>query len=738
MRFPGPRNKPGWRFSTAAFVLVLSNCFVIPANAAQQACKPDVISRPKPAQPGPEGIPIELEGDQVESVKEEVVRLRGNATMKHGAEAMSGDELTYFRNTDEVEAKGDVTMYSRDGDRVKTEHLKIQVGTHIGEASEVEYRLAHREQPNKDPEKANIRARGSAEKVYFEGHDVTRLEDVVYTTCNEGKDDVMVYASELTIDQGSGVGTAKNIKVRFKKVPIFYFPWLSFPISDERKTGFLFPSFGSTKNSGFHFSLPYYWNIAPNMDATLTPRFYEKRGVQVGAEYRYLTQDSNGYVYGEVLPSDREYDDDRAAFTYKHDQRFGQRWRGDVDVQWVSDEQYFDDFSNDIQISSSVFLPQSAQLRYNGSIWDVQGRVYAYQSVDDTIPTINEPHSRLPQVTVRGRFPRGPYRMKFDFDSELVNFAHDERLEGWRLDATPSVTLPLETVWGYVKPKMSVRHTSYSLDNTDPTANDSPTRTLPVFSVDSGVYFERRTSWLGTPFIQTLEPRLFYVYIPKKNQDDLPNFDTGPINLNNFGSIFREYRFFGRDRVGDTNQVTLGLTSRMLEANTGREWMRASIGQIFFLQDREINLNPDEVLTENESDFLAELDAEITPEWSVYGYMQWDRQENNVREGKADLYFRGGPRKFVSVGYRYSRDSLEQAIVHAEWPLTPRWHAMLDNRYSFRDSENLETTVGLEYDACCWKVRAFGQRRALSNEQFRNAFIVELELTGLARVRSGF
>ncbi len=740
MRFPGPKSKgEGLLSTTVAAIVVMSNLTVTAPNAfaAQEACKADVISRPKPAQPGPEGVPIELEGDQVESVGEEEVRLRGNATMKQGAQAVAADELSYKRSTDELRGKGNVVLHSEAGDRVETDRLQIQIGTHIGEADAVKYRISDRTHPNQDPEKANVRARGTAAKVYFEGHDVTRLENATYTTCNEGKDDVMVYASELTIDQGSNQGTAKNVKVRFKGVPLFYFPWITFPINDERKTGFLFPTLGSQGGSGFVFSQPYYWNIAPQMDATLTPRIYTKRGVQVGGEFRYLTPQSNGYVYGEVLPSDSEYNDDRAAFTYKHDQRFGTRWRGNVDVQWVSDEQYFDDFSNDIQISSSTFLPQRAELFYNDAIWNVQGRVYAYQSVDDTIPAINEPHDRLPQLFARGRYRKLPYNLEAELETELVNFDHDVRLGGWRFDVTPSVKMPLENVWGYVTPKVSARYTGYNLENVEPGANDSPNRTVPVFSIDSGVYFERRTSWLGTPFIQTLEPRVFYVYIPKENQDDLPIFDTGAVNLNNFGNIFREHRFFGRDRVGDTNQVTLGLTSKMLEAETGREWMRASIGQIFFLEDREVNINPDQVLTEGESDFLAEVDAELTEKWQVYGYAQWDTQDSNVRQGKADIYYRTGPRQYVSAGYRYSRDSIEQVTLHAEWPLTPRWHAILDNRYSIRDDENLETTAGLEYDGCCWKVRVFGQRRALSNQQFRNAIFVELELTGLAKVRSG-
>jgi len=745
MRFPGRRYKRANPAPAACAVLGLLGINTpvlavdpVPIPPVVEACPQDIITRPKPIPAGPEGIPIELEGDRVEAIREDVIHLRGNATVQRGAQAMSADEITYHRGNDEVEGRGNVVLYSEGGDRLKTDEIKLQVTTFVGEAGESEYKLADRQKKSKESDKSIIRARGTAGKIYFEGHDVARMEDVTYTTCVEGNNDVMVYATDLRIDQATGRGVAENLRVHFKNVPVFYFPHVSFPINDDRKSGFLFPHFGVAERSGFVFGIPYYWNIAPNYDATITPRVYSERGVQVGAEFRYLTRDSRGYVYGEALPSDAKFNDDRAAFTYKHDQRFNDRLRGSVDVQWVSDSRYFDDFSNDIQISSATYLPQRAELRYSDRHWDLQGRVFAYQSVDDTVSSFNEPHDRLPQLFARGRYPKGPLGATYELETEVVNFAHKERLEGWRFDVTPSVLLPLETVWGYTKPKVSLRHTSYELSNlANPDDPSNPSRTLPVFSVDSGLFFERRSSWLDVPFIQTLEPRLFYVYIPYENQDDLPNFDTGEGNLNNFGNIFREHRFFGRDRVGDTNNLVLGVTSKMIQADTGKEWMNFSIGQAFFLQDRKVSLTG-QVATEKVSDFLAEARADLSANWSTYGYLQWDHQENNVREGKLDVFFRMGPRKFIDLGYRYSRDSLEQVTLFAQWPLTPQWHMYFDERYSLRDKENLESKLGVEYDGCCWKTRAYVQRLRESDSTFRDAIVFELELTGLAKIRSGF
>ncbi|HSH43095.1 MAG TPA: LPS-assembly protein LptD [Arenicellales bacterium] len=747
MRFRGPDNnnaeESGTVWTQSSFRLGLASVLVFlgvsgQAWGAQEVCKPDVISRPAPVEPGPEGPAIELEGDQVQSTGEDTVTLTGNATMKRGAQAMEGDELTYHRQSGEIEGKGNLTFYSAEGDRIEADYLRMHMETRIGEADNVKYRIAKRERRHTDPTQTYIRARGAAGKAYMEGHDVTRLQDVTYTTCNEGDDSVVLYADEITLDQGTGQGYAKNIKVEFKNVPIFYFPRLSFPISDERKTGFLFPSVGAQEGSGFVLATPFYWNLAPNYDFTLYPRLYTKRGFQFGGEFRYLTESMRGSLYGEVLPSDKEYDDEtRSAVHFKHEQDFTQRLSGDIDAQHVSDEDYLDDFSNDIEISSATYLPQQARLRYNDDIWDLQARARAYQIIDPAIPETSEPYDSLPQITADADYEFSPYDIELEFEGEAVNYVQSSLEEGWRFDATPSIKKEFENVWGYVEPKFSVRHTSYFLDR-EPGLEEDLNRTLPVFSVDSGVFFERRTSWLDKPFIQTLEPRLFYVYIPEKNQDEFPNFDTGPINLNNFNNIYREYRFYGADRVGDTNQITTGLTSRMLDTETGNEWMSASIGMIHFLEDREVNLNPDEVLDDSNSDFLAEVQGRLTDSWRTYGYAQWDTKDSEIREGKFDLRYRQEARRYVDLSYRFSRDRLEQIRMDSVWRILPRWHLLFEDRYSLRDNENLETSVGLEYDGCCWRVRGFFQRRAEINNTYRNAIVFELELTGLANIRAGY
>lgn len=682
-------------------------------------------------------VPIEMEGDEVEAVGQDVITMRGNAQLFRGAQAVFGDKLSYSRSTDELEGEGNVTVYSQYGDRLTADRVELEVETMIGEADNVEYRIGNRQFRHNDPEKTYVRARGNASKVYLEGHDVTRLEDVTYSTCNEGKDDVIVKAKELTLDQGSGRGLAKHITVKFKNVPIFYSPLLAFPINNERKTGFLYPTIGFEEKGGFVVQTPYYLNLAPNYDATLYPRFYANRGVQLGGEFRYKTRASDGLVYGEYMPSDKEFEDqDRSAFTYKHDQEFGQRWDGEIDLNWVSDDEYFDDFSNDIEVSSSTHLPQTVNLGYTGDIWRMDASARAYQTIDPDIPEDDQPYDRLPRIRVNADFPELSNGLQFGLDSELHNFKHDTRLEGWRLDLTPSVEKRFTTVWGYTEPKLAFRAIAYNLDNVQPGQESNPSVALPIFSWDSGIYLERLTKWQERTFVHTLEPRIKYTYIPEKNQDELPVFDTGNINLNNFNNIWRDQRFYGRDRIGDINSVTLGLTSRLFDADNGREWIRGSIGQVFFLQDREVQLPGRDPETESESDFLAELTARLSENLRTYGYMQWDYQESNVRTGKADIVYEG-PRTSFDLEYRYVRDSESQIRAHALVPFAGRWTFIFDERYSLEDNENLETSLGLEYNGCCWRARLYGQRRRRSDTTFRDAVIFEFELTGLATIRSG-
>lgn len=730
-----------------------------------------------------EEFPVEIEADSMEPSDRNVITLKGNAQVVQGTQMIGGESITYDKGNDTLKAAGDVVIYTPLGDRLNVDNLELELESFVGEASNVRYKWAERnvlgninarrvfdprdndsvfldsnfndltegdfderefDEDDEAPASATaedgqaiVRARGSAARVFMEGHDLARLEDVTYTTCVEGQDDVIISAGELELDQGNNVGTARNVTLRFKDVPIFYLPYVTFPISNERKTGFLFPGIGRDSESGITVEAPWYWNISPNLDATITPRWMQERGVQLAGEFRYLTERGQGVLRGEILPSDELYDDDRSAFSYRHDHKFTDRLTGYIDVQHASDDDYFDDFETDVNVTSSTHLPERAQLSYRGDVWNVTALAAGYQTLDDRISEINRPYDRLPQITFNANVPqfRGS-GIKLDFKGEVVRFDRSAGVTGTRIDMTPAISLPIRPVYGFVIPKLALRTTKYNLDN-NPDGDDSLSRTVPILSVDSGLYFERNTTWGGKNALQTLEPRMFYVYIPDEDQDAIPTFDTSQVSLNNMSSLFRDNRFYGADRVGDTNQITLGLTTRILDAKTGRQKLSASVGQAFFLEDRFVTLNDSSRQERSKSSFLAEVDARFNNNLRVWSFLEYDTEESEIATGRLDFDYSPSPRNRVGLGYRYSGEFSEQLNLNVDWAISPRWDFHLRERYDIDASQNLETTVGFGYDACCWGIDFVYQRRLNRGEEYKNAFFMIFELTGLGRVRAG-
>ncbi len=782
-------------------------------------CASDTI--PVPVLPSDDGrpiteYPIELEADEMGTDDGNTVVLSGDAEVVQGNQAIKADKLVYRKEEDRLDAVGEVVIYTPFGDRIEADRMDIELETFIGEADNPRFRIAERDsvrdqtllgdsgsgaptlrellaidrgetiafrdeqdETEAKPGQSTVRARGNAEKVFFEGHDLMRLQNVEYTTCLEGQDDVVISAAEVELDKADNVGVARNVKLKFMDVPVFYFPYLSFPISSERKTGFLFPGIGRQDDAGIVLEAPWYWNIAPNVDATFVPRYYEKRGTQLAAEVRYMTSSSTGSVRAEVLPGDDLFtgandediapgSEDRSAFSFRHEQQFSDRLTGRIEYEDASDRFYYDDFDTDVEITSSTHLPRFADLSYFGNYWQLGGRFTEYQTLDDDVPVSDRPYQRLPQLNAIGQIPLFDDLLEFGLLGEWTNFQRDSGLTGTRLDLTPSISFPYRQVYGFVVPKLGYRFTNYSLDDLGATgfSDDSPSRAVPVASVDSGLYFDRSTSWRGKDHIQTLEPRLFYTYIPYEDQRDLPVFDTSELSFDNFSDLFRENRFHGADRVGDTSQLTVALTSRLLNDATGLESLSASIGQILFLKDREVDLRTlptndsdgtiegeiddgeadnelddtdDFIDTRSTSDLLASLDAQFNDNWSLGSFLRYDTDESDIGFGRIDLEYEQNARQRLQLGYYYAGESNEQIDLRVAWPISSRWDFRARERYDLDRNVHQETTLSLGYEACCWGIDFTYQRRVGRREdEYKNSFFVVFELTGLGRIRSAF
>lgn len=658
----------------------------------------------------------EAHADRMETDDDETVSLYGNVELRRGDQRVLADEIIYNKPKSEVQARGNVTLESLDGDQFKTPELYLQLDSKTGYAESTTYRLGSND------------ARGSAERLRFKGEGRIQLKDVRYTTCPKSREDWYLRLGDLKIDKNRKVGSAHNVTIRFKRVPIFYWPYLRFPVSDERLSGFLMPEFGRSDKLGTELSVPYYWNIAPNFDTTITPRVLSKRGLQIGDEFRYLGRSLNGRLDFAFLEDDDETGEDRWAGHYLHRQTLGQSWSATVDYAKVSDDDYLDDFGNKLSIASLTHLRQEANIGYNGTVWDFGTRAQSFQTIDDTIALADRPYDLLPQLSLSARPAITPGRLHPELDSELTNFERDNSLTGGRLHLRPAVSLPFRNSYGFITPKLSVTHIAYDLDVLG-TTDDKPDVTVPTFSLDSGLFFERPMRMRNGAFIHTLEPRLFYLKIPEEDQDTLPDFDTSLPDLT-FANLFRENRFVGGDRVGDTDQVTLALTTRVIGANDGIERLRVSLGQIFFFEDREVNLPPG-IDTSDESDIILDLTARLAERWATRAFLQRDQEIGQTQRSELFFQYQPAPDKIVNFSQRFDRDEFKQVDVSVRWPLKPRWTVQAGTSYSLDDNTNLDSHAGLQYRSCCWGIRFFARRRIDSNDEQVNSIQLQLTLNGL-------
>lgn len=560
--------------------------------------------------------------------------------------------------------------------------------------------------------------RGSAKAVYRDSASLSHYKEVAYTSCRPGNQDWAVHASELKMNKQSGKGSAKNAWVEFKGVPVFYSPYLSFPVDNRRLSGFLAPVFGNTQSSGFNLSIPYYWNIAPNYDATLKPVYFSDRGLLLGGDFRYLTQESSGKATVEYMPDDSKLNDSRYHLMLKHYSQFTSHISSSIDLNNVSDKNYFAELGNALSFPNFSFIRSAGDVRYVDEGVAFVARAESYQTLDSSLTGRQIPYRRLPQITLNLNHSFNSMPLIAALESESVNFSHNTLVDGQRLNVKPSLSFPLQTTSSYVTPKISVQHTQYFLNNQQAGLPVDISRTLPIMSVDSGMFFEKNVNIVDTSFRHTLEPRLFYLYIPKTNQSQIPLFDTSVYDFW-FNSLFRENRFSGSDRVQDANQISVALTSRLIDPASGLERLKFNLGEIFYFRNREVTLDlpGTPVETASSSPLVAELGSELTRHVSVDTGIQWDPHRNDIVRAKAMLHFMNGPDQIVNLGYLYRHDPLvadnsndiTQSDMSFRWPIYNNWYAVGRWQYSWLYNRTLDGFFGLEKENCCWRFRVIGR-----------------------------
>ncbi len=664
--------------------------------------------------------PIILEAGNVEAEIGETpsARLSDGVLLRRGNRLAGADSAVYDPDTLAVELLGNV-RYRDARNEVLSDSARFSYSTGSIRFRGAEFQLGQGG------------GRGAAGDIEVSREGTLELADVSYTTCPPGSNDWLLQADEIRLDSNTGVGSARNVALRFQGIPFLYAPRLSFPLGDARKTGFLTPEIGSARRSGNEIRVPFYWNIAENYDATITPWLLTDRGLQLGGEFRYLTQRNEGDLELEYLPNDDNFGDTRSFVQLRHKTLFDNGWRNLVDFSDASDGRYFEDLRGSLSAATITHLNRSFILDYYSQHWSLFARLQDYQTIDEAIAAEDDPYRRAPQIIFDATSPWQPLGLRAGLRTELVNFDRDVGVTGWRFDAQPSLAWGIEKAGWFAIPEVTLQHTRYELDNVAAGQIDDPSRTMPIASFDIGLNLERRSE--SSNWIQTLEPRMLYVHVPHREQANLPVFDTIVPDLN-LVQLFRKNRFLGIDRIADADQLSLGVTSRIIDAANGEELMTATVGQIRYLSEQGVSL-PDESFATANSDYVAEVRFLIYDNLNFDIGHQWGDRDRGTTKSEARIQYRPSERKILNFGYRFRRDSLEQGDVSWSWPVSERWNFVGRYNYSLRDDEVLEQFFGLEYESCCWGLRLVSRRYVSTREGTQDsAFGLQLVLKGMASV----
>ncbi len=769
--------------SRSAFILapvaraVRTLCWlcVVPAAWAQAPASDLPPLNLKPSLRLGEALPVDVPlptfiyGEKISGRPNLETVLEGDAELRRGDKILRADRIEYYQPDDTLNTQGNVRI-NAGGNQYWGPALNLRMDVFEGSFSQPSYRFLQG-------------GNGQADRIDFLGDKRLAARRANYTTCERDNEDSWKPAWQLTgerftFDFDEEVGTATGPTVRFMDVPILHWPGtLSFPLSDKRKSGLLPPTIGLDTLSGFTYTQPYYVDIAPNRDATLQPTIMTQRGLQLGGEFRYLEPRYSGELRADYLPGDSLRNMDRWSYGLKHGARLnsGLPTVGDINVALnlnrVSDDAYWRDFSsstgsNSVQASNLTqrLLPNDVNLSWSRASWTTGLRMLKWQTLQDPAAPIEPPYDRLPQIMarqVRNNIKLGGVSgLDWSLDADFTRFSALTSLpyqrDGNRIFSRAQLAWPWQNSAGFFRPKLQLHLTQYQFDTPlgagTRTGALSASRALPTFSVDTGLMFERDAALLGRSFIQTLEPRAFYVRTPYRDQSYLPNYDSGE-NSFNFASIYTENAYVGNDRIADANLLTLGVTSRLLDEATGAESARVGIAQRVRFEDQRVRLLPTEApLTDRLSDVLVGGSVNWTKAWALEATTQYNQKARESERSTLSLRYNPSDYRVISAAYRRQRLLSEQVDVAWQWPINDLWgdrgqtlapgqgqgggryYSVGRLNYSRQDRRLVDTVLGIEYDGCCWIGRVVLQRSQTGVSQANTKIMFQLEFTGFSRI----
>ena len=715
------------------------------------------LGPPANAKDAGSGLPTFVIADHIEGLSESEVEATGNAELRRGDTTLFADRIQYFQDSDEAEATGNVRL-RKSGDEITGPRLRLRLDDSQGIFEHATYHLAPRYRAlqtgiagpaltaTERAPQVLVEGRGDAQALRLDGENRYRATDGTFTTCKPGQDDWLVEAGELDLDMDRQVGTARDARLSFLGVSTPRVPWFNFSLNNERKSGLLAPTFGVQSKSGAEVVLPFYWNIAPNYDATIATRYMAKRGVQFLNEFRFLQPTFVGEAHYEVLPKDEATGTERWATALNTNWNPQNGWSGLINYQAVSDDNYFRDLSGRLSIATQTYLPQQAIVNYgagfwNGGLWSASLNYQRFQTLQDPENPVSEPYFREPQFTINA-LKQTVGGMDAAFVGEFVNFGNASLVPtGLRTTAYPSLSLPLIASYGYFTPKVGVSATYYDLTTLGTLPDATLSRTLPIASVDTGLFFDRDANWFGTDYRQTFEPRLYYLYVPFKDQSQFPVFDTSTSDFN-FSQLFQENIFAGGDRIANANQLSVAATSRLIRPSDGQEMIRAVVGQRYYFTDQLVFIPGQPVRTDSISPLILGLSGRVAPSWTAQADMQYQfGASEGIARMNVGARYSPAPASVASVSYHFAAANqtagageINTVDVAAQWPLGRGFYGLGRYSYDIVGRKAVEQLLGVEYNAGCWIIRAVAHQFQTATAQQTTLFYIQLELNGFARI----
>lgn len=682
-----------------------------------------------------------VNADKIEGQTQVGVRAEGDVIVERNADVLNADWAQYDQAADTVTAGDRFTLY-QNGSTVSGDQLVYNLKNQTGSGTAV--RL--------NTEQGGRRLQSVSEKAELKGKGLYKLINTKFNTCSPGDASWYIQAQSIEADESTGIGVAKHASLVFGGVPVLYTPWADFPINGNRKSGLLVPTI-ATGSDGLELSLPYYFNLAPNLDATFRPGIISSRGVQLGGQVRYLEPKFNGVIDGDWMPHDKKrHENNRYQIKFDHNHQLTDKLSGGISFNQVSDDNYYRDFYGREDIASNVNLNRQLWLNYGDNIWggsfDGALNVQKYQTLANQDGYKDEPYAIMPRLT--GRWQKTMGKANINVFSQFTRFVHDSKQDGSRTVLYPSIRWDFNNQWGYIRPKIGVHATYYDLGSFGNQSGRRVSRVLPIFNVDTGMTFERNANLFGNAYLQTLEPRLFYNYIPTKSQNDLPNFDTSE-NSFSYNQLFRENLYVGNDRINSANSLTAAAQTRFFNPNNGTELFRAGIGQKFYFKNDKVLLDGSVGRYErSQSDWVAFVHGKLSNSIHAGFDVHYNQNERRAESYAATIRYNPEPGKVLSARYKYGRneriylqangdyfyDKLSQVDLAAQWPLSKNLYAVARYNYEIEAKKPLEMLIGAEYKSnCgCWSASLVGQRYVTGENSHKNAVFFNLQLKDLSNI----